>query len=131
MATNIRYSEGRQKRDAAIWCLKMEARPCWICQYAIDYGARYTHPHAFECDELTPVSKHGSPTDPNNLAAAHRICNNWRSNRSVTEVNATKAAVIAAYGGWSSPEDFVRKAKSLKRGKPVAPSVRPRLTTDW
>lgn len=108
----------------------MERRSCWICQDAIDYHAKQGSPLSYHLDHIVPVDR-GGESIYENVEATHACCNVWRGNRSVAEVNATKAAIIAAYGGWSSPEDFVRKAKSLKRGKPVAPSVRPRLTTDW
>jgi hypothetical protein len=48
-------------------------------------------------DELVPVSKYqlgGYPSaeaaalDYNNLAAAHKVCNEWRSNKTVDEVMA-------------------------------------------
>lgn len=36
---------------------------------------------SFECDELVPVSRGGSPYDPANVDAAHRICNEKRGNK--------------------------------------------------
>jgi len=82
--------------------LRAEGRPCWICREfgrtgIIDYSLPHLHPMAFEVDELCPVSKwreggYSSPeacaNDYANLAAAHRCCNQWRSNKSVDEVRA-------------------------------------------
>ena len=80
--------------------LRAEGRPCWICAAfgrpsAIDYSLPAGHPFSFEVDELVPVSRwrdggYLSPeqcaADYANLAAAHRRCNQWRSNKSVDEV---------------------------------------------
>jgi hypothetical protein len=61
----------------------------------IDYSLRFPHPYSFEVDELVPVSKYwlgGYPSaeacalDYANLAATHRCCNQWRSNKTVDEV---------------------------------------------
>lgn len=65
--------------------------PCHLCGNQIDYslttyvdpkdGKRKRHPLSFELDELVPVSKGGNPLDPNNVAPAHRICNQKRGNK--------------------------------------------------
>ena len=92
-------------RDRNARRLRHEGRPCWICQAfgrasAIDYSLPARHPMSFEVDELVPVSKYwlgGYHTpeecanDYSNLAAAHRSCNQWRSNRTVAEVMAIAA----------------------------------------
>ena len=39
---------------------------------------------SFELDEIIPVSKGGDPLDINNVAPAHRICNQRRSNKSLS-----------------------------------------------
>ena len=46
---------------------------------------------SFEVDELIPVSRGGNPLDKNNLDAAHRCCNEWRSNKTVEEVRSIAA----------------------------------------
>ena len=80
--------------------LRAEGRPCWICRAfgrsgRIDYTLPAGHPMCFEIDELVPVSRYqlggyASPeqcaADYANLAAAHRCCNEWRSNKTVDEV---------------------------------------------
>lgn len=126
---NPRRSNGSSRRNVTRW-LRMQARPCWVCGLPIDYGAPAGDPVAFECDELVPVSRNGSPYDRANVDAAHRCCNNWRSNRSVREVEVTRALVRERFGSWYSPLDFVSKARSIRCSAP-APSARPRPTTDW
>ena len=87
---NPRRANGT-RRDATVRWLRSQGRPCWICRAfgrsgAIDYSLPARHPLSFECDELVPVSKGGSPTARSNVDAAHRCCNQWRGNRSVEEV---------------------------------------------
>lgn len=93
---NPRSANGSARRAARAW-LRSQQRPCWICAAfgrpaAIDYTLPAGHPGAFEVDELVPVSKGGSPTAHGNIDAAHRACNQWRSDRSVAEVLAIAAA---------------------------------------
>ena len=80
--------------------MKLENRTCWICRLAgksgvIDYSLRFPHPYSFVIDELVPVSKYwlggyatpeAAALDYNNLAAAHKCCNEWRGNKTVDEV---------------------------------------------
>ena len=58
--------------------------PCALCgqpidlslpQWEIRNGRRWRTPWSLECDEIVPVSRGGSPTDPNNVQPTHRICN--------------------------------------------------------
>lgn len=101
--------------------LLYEGRPCWICQVfgrdpRIDYALPPGLPGSFEIDELVPVSHfqeggYDTPeqcaADYGNLAAAHRACNQWRSNRSVAEVMAeaarSRAKADAKAGGLPQP----------------------------
>lgn len=90
MSTNARSRNGNARRKVVRW-LRAQGRPCWICQAfgrdaTIDYSLPAGNPLSFECDELVPVSRGGSPYDPANVAATHRCCNQWRSNKSVDEV---------------------------------------------
>lgn len=99
MANNPRRANS-SKRNQLRNRLKAEGRKCWICVLAgksgeIDYSLPPRHPYSFEVDELIPVSKYwlgGYPSpeacalDYKNLAAAHRCCNLWRSNKTVDEV---------------------------------------------
>ena len=101
MAHEPRYANGNARRKLRER-LRAEGRPCWICKVmgkpgAIDYSLRFPHPYSFVVDELVPVSKYrlgGYPSaqaaalDYDNLAAAHKCCNEWRSNKTVEEVMA-------------------------------------------
>ena len=100
--------------------------PCWICGLPIPLDAPARDPLSFELDELLPVSKGGSPTDPGNVAGAHRCCNLWRGVRSVAHVERVRSMVRGRYGSWPSPMDFVRCAKSIdmKDGAPIVHPVR-------
>ena len=87
-------------RDKLRVKIMAENRPCWICRAfgktgRINYSLRFPHPYSFVLDELVPVSKYwlgGYPSaeaaalDYKNLAAAHKVCNEWRSNKTVDEV---------------------------------------------
>lgn len=90
MSSNPRRSNGTRRNAIRSW-LRSQGRPCWICRAFgksgyIDYSLPVGHPYSFEVDELVPVSMGGSPTSRANVDAAHRCCNQWRSNKSVAEV---------------------------------------------
>lgn len=94
-----RWANGHKRKNLQLR-LRGEGRPCWICQAMgksgrIDYTLRFPHPYSFEMDELVPVSRwreggyasaKDCALDYKNLAATHRCCNQWRSNKSVAEV---------------------------------------------
>lgn len=87
-----------------------------------------------ECDELVPVSKGGSPYARGNLAAAHRVCNGWRSAKEVPRVEAVRAAIASMGKAWATPEEFVALAKAVERGaKTLGVGVCQivQTTTDW
>jgi hypothetical protein len=79
-AKRPRNANGNARRKVRAW-LRCQRGPCHVCGLAIDYSLPPGHPMAFEADEVVPVSRGGSPTDPANVAAAHRCCNIWRGNR--------------------------------------------------
>jgi hypothetical protein len=90
MAKNPRYANCNARRKLSAR-LRAEGRGCWICRAfgkpgTIDYSLPAGHPYSFEVDELIPVSKGGSPTSRANVDAAHRCCNQWRSDKSVEQV---------------------------------------------
>lgn len=134
--SNPRKANGARRRGAVRW-LRSQARPCWICGLPIDYGLPPGTPRSFECDELVPVSRGGSPTDRDNVEAAHRCCNNWRKAKSVAEVRAFRSVLASRGARWSSPESFVAACKALKEdrssfnGIPSAPQRQARTTTSW
>lgn len=84
MTTSGRYSNGNARRKLRAW-LRSQGLPCHLCGRPIDYSLPPGHPMSFEVDEIVPVSKGGSPYDRGNVAAAHRICNERRGNKSVEE----------------------------------------------
>ncbi len=90
MSGNQRRANGTKRNAVRDW-LRAQGRPCWICRTfgrtgTIDYSLPAGHPLSFEVDELLPVSLGGSPTSRSNVDAAHRCCNQWRSNKTVDEV---------------------------------------------
>lgn len=105
MPSNPRNKNGGARRGLRAR-LAAEGRPCWICVRAgrtgtIDYSLRFPHPYSFVADEKVPVSKYwlgGYPTpeaaalDYSNLLAAHKCCNEWRSNKTYED---TCAAIDA------------------------------------
>lgn len=85
-----------------------------------------------ECDELIPVSRGGSPYDRENVAPAHRCCNNWRRARPVAFVECIRSLVTSRFGPCSSPLEFVARAKMLERDAAATVSKDPpKPTTDW
>lgn len=70
---------------------------------------------SYELDELVPVSKGGSPIDPRNVAPAHRCCNQWRSDRSIAQVERIRAEVLQRFGRWASPLAFCEGAKEAAK----------------
>lgn len=60
--------------------------PCHLCGQPIDYSLpdRHRHPLRVTVDEVHPISRGGSATDPRNFAAAHACCNSSRGDRLIT-----------------------------------------------
>lgn len=86
-----------------------------MCGLPIRYDAPAGDPLSFELDELVPVSRGGLPTDPSNVAPAHRCCNQWRSNRSVTTVRALRSEAARRFGRWTSPQAFCEAVRSVSK----------------
>lgn len=130
MSSNPRTANGHRRKQLRLR-LKAEGRPCWICQVMgrsgrIDYSLPPRHPYSFEVDELVPVSRYwlgGYPSaqaaalDYDNLAATHRCCNQWRSNKTVDEVmeiargrgSGKKTPVVHSTSrDWRHPETWNR-----------------------
>ncbi len=131
MPRDPRRANGSRRTATMRW-LRAQARPCHICGMPIDYGAQAGEPRAYECDELVPVSRGGSPYDHGNVDAAHRCCNSWRGAKSMRTVERLRALVLDRLGMWSSPEDFVARAKVVARDPRAGADRCPaRPTTDW
>ena len=112
---NPRNGNGARRR-ALIARVRSLGMPCHICGLPIDYSLPAGHPLAYELDELVPVSRGGSPTDPGNVAPSHRICNQWRGNKPMHVVDAIRSAVASRLGPWRSPQAFCESARSVARG---------------
>lgn len=128
---NPRCKNGHKRRKL-LARLKAINAPCWICLLPIDAALPAGHPLSMECDELTPVSKGGSPTDLTNVAAAHRCCNNWRRNRGVRFVETMRARVFSLLDPPRDPIAFVDAAKAIERQEGAfPPPSQPTITTNW
>ena len=86
MTYNPRVKNGNARRKIRAW-LKAQGLPCHLCGGAIDYDLPAGDPWSFEVDEIIPVSKGGSPIDRNNVAPAHRICNERRGNKDLVDTS--------------------------------------------
>lgn len=53
--------------------------------------------------------------DIDNVEPAHRLCNQWRGNKSVSKVKAIRAAALNAFGMWSCASEFVARARSAAK----------------
>lgn len=62
-----------------------KGEPCAICGQPIDYSLPAGDPMSYELDEIIPVSKGGSPYDPDNVQPTHRICNQRKGNKVVQD----------------------------------------------
>ena len=83
---NVRRS---YKRDMLRKRIAAMGMPCHLCGRPIDYSLPAGHPMSFELDEVVPVSRlpmearKAAACDESNVAPAHRICNQRKSNRMV------------------------------------------------
>lgn len=55
--------------------MKREEHVCWLCGHPIDTELRSPHPESFTVDHVVPLALGGDVADPDNMRAAHRICN--------------------------------------------------------
>ena len=110
-----RYANGARRR-ALVARVRAIGEPCHICGLPIPPDAPRGTPLAFELDELVPVSKGGSPTDPSNVAPSHRCCNAWRGNKPMDRVAAVRDEVRARFGPWPSALAFVEGARCVSKG---------------
>lgn len=128
---NPRRANGARRTKLLNW-LRAQARPCWICGLPIDYSLGSGDPRAFECDEIVPVSRGGSPYDRANVDAAHRCCNQWRRAKPARMVESLRLEARARGLKWSCPEEYVRIMRNFEKNncmRAVIPPPKP--TTDW
>ncbi len=81
-SSNPRYRKPKKHRATRTM---RRGDPCALCGKPIDYTLPMGHPMAYELDEIVPISRGGSPTDPDNLQATHAICNRRKGNRLLSE----------------------------------------------
>lgn len=106
---NVRYANGnlRRKNRARF---KAMGLPCHICGGEIHYNepSDYLHPLSFVIDEIKPVSRwkefgyesaRAAAEDWNNLAPAHYICNQQKSNK-VGEIRIKRPLINKIDGDW-------------------------------
>ena len=126
-----RYADGNARRKLRAR-LRAEGRPCWICvamgkRGVIDYSLKFPHPWSFVIDELVPVSRYwlggyadakSAALDYDNLAAAHKCCNEWRGNKTVDEVMAIADSRKTGRGhkGGKRPPTEIRTSRDWHRG---------------
>ena len=128
---NARRSNGHRRTQLLAW-LRALGAPCWICGHPVDAALPSGGPLSLECDELVPVSLGGSPLERSNVAPAHRCCNNWRRAKPVGYVREVQMLVSYAFGGSTSPADFVAKAKTVERCPDAGvEKTPPQTTTEW
>lgn len=90
---NPRRSNGA-RRDKLRRQVAAEGLPCHLCGLPIDYSLPAGDPMSYELDEIVPVSKGGDPFSRENVAPAHRICNQKRGNRNLAPSG------VAPLGEW-------------------------------
>lgn len=107
----------RAGRDALVARVRSLGAPCHLCGLPIDYSLPAGHPLAYELDELVPVSRGGSPTDPANVAPSHRCCNQVRGNRSLQVIAAARDECLRRFGPWPTPAAFCEGVRAVLRGR--------------
>lgn len=113
---NKRNPRRSYKRDVLWKRVKAMGMPCHICGLPIDPSLPARHPYSFELDEIVPVSRGGPADALDNCAAAHRCCNQWKSDKSMLRVRAVREEALRRYGGWETPAQFVQYAKAASKG---------------
>ena len=74
-----------RRRHAILAHVRATQPDCHLCGLWIDQTLdAQRHPLASCVDELVPRAYGGSPTDPGNVAHAHRVCNGSRGTQPIT-----------------------------------------------
>jgi len=111
--SNPRYSNGALRRKARAR-FKAQGAPCGICRGRLgpiryDEPSDAQHPLSFVIDEIRPISRYrefGYPSrqaaaqDPENIQAAHYVCNARKSNHIAGERQVISFSAIAVDGPW-------------------------------
>ena len=64
-----------------------QAEVCAICGMPINKRLKFPDPMSATVDHIIPIARGGHPSDPQNLQAAHLICNQVKGSRLVQENN--------------------------------------------
>ena len=110
---NPRYANGNARRKTRAR-MKAAGLPCGICQGRLgpihyDEPSNAQHPLSFVIDEIRPISRYRefgyasreeAARDPDNLQAAHWICNSKKSNHLPGERKKRMITAIAVDGEW-------------------------------
>jgi len=113
MATNPRYKNGTLRRKYRAR-MKAQDLPCGICRGRLgpihyDEPSDAQHPLSFVIDEIRPISRYRefgyesreqAARDPDNLQAAHWICNAKKSNHLPGERQPRVMEAVAQDGEW-------------------------------
>lgn len=62
-------------------CKLLPVVHCYFCGDPIDMDLNHRDRWSFTTQHITPISRGGSETDPENMAPAHRRCNSQEGNR--------------------------------------------------
>lgn len=96
---NVRYANGAKRREIRRWLMHTQDT-CALCGKPIDKTLKTPHPMSAEVDEIIPVSKGGSPYDRDNVQLVHRICNQRKSNRVITNKTPAKNLPLPTSREW-------------------------------
>lgn len=76
---------------------------CAICGLPIDKSLHFPHPMSATVDHIIPISRGGHPSDPQNLQAAHLICNQMKAAKETIESNAKNRQKRGEIGNRNLP----------------------------
>ena len=89
-----------KRRQAMRIRIMRRGDPCALCGKPVDYALPRGHPMAYELDETIPISRGGSPIDPDNLQATHAICNRRRGDKMPGERLEVISRPMPTSRGW-------------------------------
>ena len=106
---NPRWKGGKRRKYRARF--KAMGLPCHLCGQPIHYDepSDPQHPLSFVIDEIIPISRYkeggydspeGAALDWDNLAPAHYICNQKKSNRLPSDKVRVEKAICLPDGNW-------------------------------
>ena len=100
-SSNPRYKNSSQRKKLRSRLLRTQD-VCALCGKPIDKTLKTPHPMSPEVDEIIPISKGGSPTDPANTQLVHRICNQRKGNKFNVSVKVINQPLPTSRDWWSN-----------------------------